>query len=123
MDYFGRSTTLVQVIYILRDDVNVKKSLQLCKQFMRRIGFYFVQLSFSCVIKIQNQLRVSGKTFWGSHIFNAMILPKSIVTPKSFYSAFCRNSCTGKDNQFFHSNLKFSLNITNFLWLMFPMYY
>src|SRR5690625_7877039 len=88
MQYMATSGTLMQVIYILRYNIDMKIFFQFCQKIMRLIGFYGKKLLTTKIVKFMYKIWIFPKSFRGSYFHYIMTLPQSIFIPKSFNSTF-----------------------------------
>ena len=58
VDHLRRARALVEVVHILRDDLNLELFFQFCQRFMSCIRFRPEELFPSLVVKFQYQRRV-----------------------------------------------------------------
>jgi len=65
----------VQVVHVLRDDVNGKMPLQLGKSDVGGVGLRGGGLGAALVVKIQHPLRVAFPCFGRAHVFDAVVRP------------------------------------------------
>src|SRR5688572_20384705 len=66
-----------------------------------------VWLHFPCflpslIVKVEHKFLVLMPSFRRSDIFNPKAFPQSIGIAESWYTTFCTDARTGKDNEFFH---------------------
>jgi hypothetical protein len=63
-----------------------------------------MELFASLIVKIEYQVHVCQPGFWCSNFFHPVVVPETIVIPESAKAAFGTHPCSGKDNDFFHTN-------------------
>ena len=79
MKYMRTTGTLMEVIDVLRDDVNVEIVLQLSNGQVCRIGFRSDLLFSSYIIESKHQSRVLCECLWCCNILDSVFLPESIT--------------------------------------------
>src|SRR4051812_49225087 len=88
MQYFLASRSLMQIINILSNNVNIKIFLQFGNKFMSQVWLCFHYLFTPFIIKLLNQVLIFFPGFKGGNIFNFILFPKAACVPKSFTPAF-----------------------------------
>ena len=83
VENIGAAGALMQVIYILSDDSDIKLFFQFGECHMCFIWVSFFELCSSLIVKIQYQSRVSTPGLRCSYILYFMAFPKSISITKS----------------------------------------
>ena len=100
MYYQSTSGTLVQVIYILSDNLHIVKTLQFCKKFMSQAWLNIKHLLATLVIKLCNEFWITLPPLWSGNILNPILLPQSSAIAEGADTALGTHAGTGKDYDF-----------------------
>ena len=110
MEYILGAGSLVQIIYILCDDMCIKTLFQINQCLMPRIRLYLLQLLPSGPVEIKHQLPVFCPGGRGGHILDAMIFPQTVAVSKSPDARFGAYSGTCQYDYFLFHMIKLWCN-------------
>ena len=100
------STSFMQIVHVLGDERHLRETVfQGRKGGVGWIGFHFGELASSGLVEPPHEFRVRPPRFGRRHVFDAIVLPKSIVVPKRPNTGLCRNACSCQHHHslFFHT--------------------
>ena len=76
VNHFRTAGTLMQVVYVLRDDRHIVILLHGRQQHMSPAWLYLLQLTAAFIIKTGDQLRIAGISFGSGHILHRIAIPQ-----------------------------------------------
>jgi len=90
--------SLVEVIDILRDDIDAVVVLQLGQREMRGVRLGANHFAPPHVVEIEHEGGIARQCPRSANILDAMPGPKAIAITKSFQARLSRDSCPSEDN-------------------------
>ena len=98
VDHIGATSTLMQVVHILCDNLHIVETFQLCKQLMPQAGLCIEHLLTAQVVELSNKFRVSCPPLWRGNIFHFVLFPKTSAISESTDTALGTHAGTGEDD-------------------------
>lgn len=98
----GRPGTLVQIVYILRDDTHIEVLFQVYQPAVAGIWFGGKQFLAAFVVELVYQCRIAGKAIGTGHVHHGIIFPQTSGVTEGGDAAFGAHSGACGYDQFFH---------------------
>lgn len=103
-DVFG-SGAFVEVINVLRDDMDIVSLLQFRQSDMGSVRLAVEHLAAALIIEVNDQFSVPGQSLRGADILDAVVCPETIRVAESGDAAVFADSCSCKNDN--HSFIVF----------------
>lgn len=100
-----RAGTLVEIVDILRDDVDVEMLFEFRNGVVRRIGLLFEQFAPALVVEFDNRRAVVAQRLGRTHVLDTIGGPQSVGIAESGQTAVGTHSGTGKYHNLFHRSI------------------
>src|ERR1044071_243746 len=100
VQHFRGACTLVQVVYVLGNDVYVEMLFQFGQQLVGCVWLCFPHIGAAHIVEVEHQLRVAAPGTRRSHILDVISFPKAIAVAEGSQPALSADTCAGQYNEF-----------------------
>ena len=98
VDHIGATSTLVQVVHILCDNLHIVETLQLCQQLMPQARLCIKHLLAAQVVELSDKFQIPCPPLGRGNIFHFVLFPKTSAITEGTDTALGTHAGTGKDN-------------------------
>lgn len=99
MKHTPTAGSFVQIVHILRDDLQAELLLQIGQVPMCGIGQHMLKLFPSAIVEGVDPFRIPLPGARCGHLFDRLVFPQSTLTAKGAQTAFCTDACAGKNDE------------------------
>ena len=103
----------MQVVDVLRDDLDIERALQSGYGRVRRIGLRREQLFSPLVVELHDQRAVARQRFGRAYVFDTIIRPKAVGVAERRQSAVGADARAREYHYFLHKITRFNVTVCN----------
>lgn len=100
-----RAGALVEIVDVLRDDMDIVSLLELGEGNVGRVRLFFEDLAAALVIEIYDQFAVAGESLRSADILNTVVCPKTVRVAESGNATVLADACSCK----YYDHFEFTL--------------